>query len=83
VSGGAQSAITPADRSADLAAIARDRAFFDREGATSYRREPEPGELRYLIPAGGDLVAVDVTEIRPGVRLRLPVFRILAAFEIN
>jgi hypothetical protein len=74
----------PGDAAADVAAIDKDRARFAAlPGLVSYVRPPEPGELRAMIPPGCDLVAVEVYQIKPGVRIRRPSFRTLEPFEIH
>jgi hypothetical protein len=74
----------PEDAVADAAANAQDRARFAAlPGVVGYLRPPEPGELRATIPPGCDLAAVEVRQIAPGVRVRLPHFRALDPEEIN
>lgn len=74
----------PEDGPAEVAAIDQDRARFAAQpGLARFVRPPEPGEMRAMIPPGCDLVAVEVCQIKPGVRLRRPRFRILDPFEIH
>lgn len=75
---------SPSDAAADLAAVESDRRRFEGLPAlVSFLRPPLPGELRYTIPPGYDLAAVDVQQVRPGVRVRRPIFRRLDPSEIN
>lgn len=75
---------TAADADADVVAIENDRSRFAASPSlASYRREPEPGEMRAAIPHGCDLIAVEVFQIAPGYRLRVPMFRRIARSEIN
>ncbi|WP_020507617.1 hypothetical protein [Lamprocystis purpurea] len=75
---------TPADLEADQAAVAADRAWFERNrSALSFRRAPLGSEFRYAIPAGCVLEAVEVFQVEPGMRGRVPIFRRLLAAEIN
>lgn len=75
---------TTDDRAADLKAIAIDREIFAANpGLKVFRRFPVFGEFRYVTPVGSTLDFVEVTQIRPGMRTRFPVFRPLLNLEIN
>ena len=72
------------DGPADVAANAKDRALFAANPTlAAVIRAPEPGELRATIPPDCDLLAVEVRQVAPGVRVRLPHFRPLDPGEIN
>jgi hypothetical protein len=76
--------VTAADAAAEAVAVDRDRARFASDPELSaYQRLPWPGELRAAIQPGFDLAAVVVSQVRPGVRVRVPVFRPLRPSEIN
>jgi hypothetical protein len=66
---------TAADLIADLLAIDQDRAYFrDHPDRGTYRRPAVAGELRFSIPAGCVLEAVEVFQVGPRARAARPCF---------
>lgn len=67
--------VTQDDARVEDAASELDRIWFEvNPGETRRTRDPLPGEMRWAIPPGHDLVRVDVYQLAPGLRVRHCIF---------